>query len=376
MNIYKRIFFLTSFIVVFTGCNKEIVTGNTTEEEIDIKRRYIYFDAGIATRGELIEGKVLQDDFYVLGYKDRNDWNGIKVKAKPNVFDSTPEKVVYTNGIYDYETLQPWDGNIYSFFGYYPTGSNYIKLFENGSTIKEGEPYITYTLPGSSTNVTQNDPRQLIDIMTAASKDKSVRDGLSVVLEYQHRLAAIDLVSRNYYEYDHDSNVATDAVPVTIEISNLKVKYNNIHTQTQIFLDEASGSKFLETGSREYQLIGGGHEWSLDKKEITPNTDNSLQFITTKSGDNATVMLFDPQKESLQGSLMLTYTKKYMDNNGNWRTIETVTSEEPIEFDFGQSLIKGSRYAIEILFTSDAVTINIYASDQWDVTDDVKHDFE
>lgn len=359
-----------------TGCNKENITGNNSGEEIDILRRCIYFDAGVATRGELIEGNLLQDDFNVLGYKDRNDWDGIKVKANPNVFESTPETVTYDDGSYEYQPLQPWDGNTYSFFGYYPTSSSYIKLFEDGTT-KEGEPYITYTLPGNQNGVAQNDPRALIDIMTAASKDKTVKNGLSVVMEFQHRLAAIDVVSRNYYEYDHDGNVTTEGIPVTIEITDLKVKFNNVHTQTQIFLDADSESKNHATGSREYQLIGGGYEWALANKAIVPNVDNSLQFITTQSGEDATVLLFNPQKESLQGSLTLTYTKKYQDNNGNWVILETVTPENPFEFDFGQSLIKGSRYALELLFTSDAVTINIYASDQWDgLKEDVRHDFE
>ena len=71
------------------------------------------------------------------------------------------------------------------------------------------------------------------------------------------------------------------------------------------------------------------------------------------------------------------------DDNGNWVYLHEGTNTEDFEFsptdlniNFSKQLIEGRRYYIELTFTSDAVSVNIIAADEWDDKDDIRHEFE
>ena len=196
----KRYYILIVLAIVATlvGCNKDI---NTTEEwgdvniPLDPSKHYIHFDADVSTRGALIEGNLLLDDFRVLGYQYPGLWEAESVLASPNVFDANPQLVEYQNGVFSYGTPKVWTGNRYSFFGYYPANHSKIKYIDNNA-VQQGTPYITYTLPDD------NDPTKLIDVMTASYIDTGLASSASVPMQFHHRLSAIDVGDRNYYEYD------------------------------------------------------------------------------------------------------------------------------------------------------------------------------
>ena len=99
MNEYTR-FLAFMLVAVFVGCNNDI---DTPMGELDIpldpSKQFIHFDANVSSRGALVEGNVLEDDFYVLGYQYRGDWNAEKVFATPNVFDATPQTVIYDDAL-------------------------------------------------------------------------------------------------------------------------------------------------------------------------------------------------------------------------------------------------------------------------------------
>ena len=44
-------------------------------------------------------------------------------------------------------------------------------------------------------------------------------------------------------------------------------------------------------------------------------------------------------------------------------------------FDFDRGLLEGRRYFIQINFTSDAVSVNIIAADEWNEKTQVNHEF-
>ena len=44
-------------------------------------------------------------------------------------------------------------------------------------------------------------------------------------------------------------------------------------------------------------------------------------------------------------------------------------------FDFDRGLLEGRRYFIQINFTSDAVSVNIFAADEWNEKPVVNHEF-
>ena len=380
MNEYTR-FLAFMLVAVFVGCNNDI---DTPMGELDIpldpSKQFIHFDANVSSRGALVEGNVLLDDFFVLGYQYRGDWNAEKVFATPNVFDATPETVKYDGEIYSYENIKTWTGNKYSFFGYYPTNSNFITLFDNGN-VKQGDPYIIYNLPISS------DPRDLIDVMTASHIDTGVASSASVDMQFHHRLAAVDVGARNYYEYDDDQNAATPDKLVTIEIVNLEVNLTNINsTSGKIYLDHTIPTELnyaSPKASISYKMVDKDAAWALYTFDVIPNTaeDRAIRLISTQSGENASSLLLLPQKELLHGALKLTYKKKYQDG-GVWKYIHEGDNEEDFEFNpdlpinFDKALTEGRRYFIELTFTSDAVSVNIIAADEWNTLDDISHEFE
>ena len=382
MKKFIRIF-LSLSVVTLMGCNQDIdIPSDEIDIPLDPSRHYIHFDAGILTRGALIQGNLLEEDFSVLGYQYPGMWNAESVLASPNVFDATPQKVRYEDGIFSYGTPKVWTGHRYSFFGYYPSEHSNIKLFDNGTT-KQGTPYITYTLPD------ENDPTKLIDVMTASYIDTGVASSSYVSLDFHHRLSAIDVGARNYYEHDHDNDKATPDKLVTIEITKLIVNLTNVvNTSAKIYLDHTIPSVYpgnQAKASKVYAMVNAATPWAISTFDVVPNTaeDREIRLVTTQKGQNASSILLIPQTELLHGAVELVYKKKYEDDNGNWVYLHEGTNEQDFEFspsdlniNFSKELIEGRRYFIELTFTSDAVSINIIAADEWDTKEDILHEFE
>lgn len=383
----KRFSILISlFAVAMVGCNNEVntpVEWGDTSVTLDPSKHYIHFDADINTRGALIEGNVLQDDFAVLGYMYPGTWEAEKVFATPNVFDNTPQIVRYEGDVFTYGTPKVWTGSKYSFFAYYPSDHSAITLFDNG-TAKQGDPYIIYTLPISS------DPRDLIDVMTASYVDTGVASSASVAMQFHHRLCSVDIGARNYYEYDHDhdSNSQTDPKLVTIEIVNLEVNLTNVSsTSAKIYLDHTIPSELNYTSPKasiSYKMVDKDSDWAVSSFDVIPNTasDRAIRLVTTPTGENASSLLLLPQEDLLSGSLKLVYKKKYQDDNGNWVYLHEGENVNDFEFNpdlavkFSKQLIEGRRYYIELTFTSDAVSVNIIAADEWNTMPNIDYEFE
>ena len=74
------------------------------------------------------------------------------------------------------------------------------------------------------------------------------------------------------------------------------------------------------------------------------------------------------------------------DNNETYYTwTELPTDEDALEYytfkpslkiNFDKPLIEGRRYYIELTFTSDAVSVNIVAADEWNTKPDIQYEFE
>lgn len=349
---------------------------------LDPSQHYIHFDADITTRGALVEGNLLLDDFMVLGYQYPGTWESESVLASPNVFDANPQLVEYDGSVFTYGTPKKWTGNKYSFFGYYPANHSNIKYFDNNA-VKQGTPYITYTLPDS------NDPTELIDVMTASYIDTGVASSASVPMQFRHRLSAIDVGARNYYEYNHDNNDSTPDKQVTIEITQLILNLTNIvNTSAKIYLDHTIPSVYPENqarASKVYAMVNGSTPWAIPTFDVIPNTkeDRAIRLVTTQTGENASSVILIPQTQLVTGAIQLVYKKKYQDDNGNWVYLHEGTNTEDFEFsptdlniNFNKELIEGRRYFIELTFTSDAVSVNIIAADEWDDKDNINHEFE
>lgn len=367
--------------VALVGCNNDVERPSEWGDiniPLDPSKHYIHFDADVSTRGALIEGTILQDDFMVFGYQYPGLWEAESVLASPNVFDNNPQLVEYEGGIFTYGAPKVWTGNHYSFFGYYPANHSNIKYFDNNA-VQQGTPYITYTLPDS------NDPTELIDVMTASYIDTGVASSASVPMQFHHRLSAIDVGARNYYEHDLNGTM----VPVTIEITQLILNLTNIvNTSANIYLDHTIPSVYPENqarASKVYAMVNGSTPWAVPTFDVVPNTkeDRAIRLVTTQTGENASSVILIPQTQLVTGAIQLVYKKKYKDDNGNWVYLHEGTNTEDFEFsptdlniNFNKELIEGRRYFIELTFTSDAVSVNIIAADEWDDKDDIRHEFE
>lgn len=382
MRIYKKILGALFVVALSVSCNKSPMPeniGNDINIELNGKN-YIQFSSGISTRGELYNGLYLDRNFAVLGYQYRAaDWETASIMATPDVFVRKPELVTFNNGIYTYEDPQIWTGNNYSFFAYSPldnndieTDENKIVLFDDGNP-KQGVPYITYTLPSF------DNPAQLIDLMsgyvhTRLDYDAAGNEINEVNITMKHRLSAIDIRVRNHYQYKEPG--ASNGKAVAIEITELKFKPKT-YTKAKIFLD-GSQAEGIETRTLSYSLING------EPMNIGTTEGSDWVNITNDIGADATTFLLVPQNTSLEGTLDFsfklkdgdTYLKDITDiDKDNNKEEEVISISYPIK-NLNRTLVEGRRYYIEIYFSSDAVSVDISAADEWDDQPDVKHEFE
>ena len=350
---------------LFIGCNK--VAPVPEEEQIVVPTKpYIYLDAGISTRASLVDGTVLGKDFCVYGftYDFNNKWSTYRVTAKPNVFGNVPQDVTYSSGNYKYDPVKEWAGGKYTFFAFYPQT---VTASEAGV---EGTPYVTYALDF-------NDTANHRDIMTAMFEDTSLSSSPYVYFDFYHRLSAVDVVAMNFYEHSYDDPNAENTViteKITIEIVDLALQFKNVqYKDAKIYLDRRIPSvcTAVDSGTNpQYQVISNNSGKSV---YIDYNEDATLRPITNRADMNSS-MLFIPQENTeLEVTTAVSFKKRRP--NGEYLTDDKGHDvfTQTIETPFNQPLKEGSRYYLQITFTSSAVSICIITSDEWD---DIKVDYE
>jgi hypothetical protein len=163
------------------------------------------------------------------------------------------------------------------------------------------------------------------------------------------------------------------------------------------FYDTESEDVLTQTVEYKFVSSESSLDWAPAFLNISSNSsdDTNLRPITQvgtnePNAPKGTTVLLIPHSnpdDILKGSLQMTYRKKYSytDENGNDSDFY-ITDEEKnttvfsIDEDLSKqkcTLKEGIRYYIEITFTSDAVSVNIVKSDDWDeLEEDVKLEFE
>lgn len=408
----RRLFNILAAIGVmsFVACEKEIVTNTPqTGVEIDLENS-IQFNTGITTRGQLVMDDYLKDHFAVYGYVYRSSWQAAEAMAKPNVFISdannktsfvAPQIVNYDAGTYTYSPIVQWTGYKYSFFAYYPainSGSREVSIFPSGVDV-EGTPYVTYRLD-------RQDPASTVDLMTASVIDTDANSSKEVQFQFKHRLSAIDVAAVNYCEYDPnpDNNDSTDVLPVTIEVHQANFRMTNLLYDTYVVsLDDTKPTtpSNSNTGTiANFELLTAAAE----DITIELNKDGDIQMRPITSAEKNTTMIVIPQTTPLHVEPEIIYYRRLQDANGKARYLDSADKIHELElnqegghigtppafryntaFDFDRGLLEGRRYFIQINFTSDAVSVNIVAADEWledingdgvvDDKDNVYHEF-
>ena len=354
---------------------------------------YIYLDAevGNKTKGTLIEGNELKDRFGAYGftYDFTNRWTTYRATATPNVFKDNNDKfvavqeVTYSEGIYSYEPVQKWSGGKYTFFAYYPyyDDNDVNKSVTTSGKDVEGTPYVKYAPKYFLTSTDYH-----TDVMTAMFQDTSLSSSQYVDFDFQHRLSAIEVVALNFYEYNHEDaggNVTTEKIE--IEITDLNITFENLkYKEAKLYLDSSIPSENTSLDDDEvpsYDIVSSGSK----SKSIAYSSTSEFQRI-----DRDQTLLVIPQtEEDLKVTTTVSFKKKrpngtylnavpdtdgtaYEEDDDNGWTYTTVKDSA-----FGQALKAGSRYFIQITFTSAAVSINILTSAEWeDLAEDVYHEFE
>lgn len=360
MRRFSYIFIL--FASLFCACNDNTIDPSGDEQIVVPTKPYIYLDAAVSTRGTLVEGSVLKRDFGVYGftYAFNNDWDTYKVTAKPNVFDNVPQEVIHDNGSYKYTPIKEWEGGKYTFFAYYPPS-----LSHSGAN-NEGTPYLTYSVDFNATSEHR-------DVMTAMFEDTSLSSSPYVYFDFYHRLSAVDVVAMNFYEHNYQGdNDTMVSEKIVIELVDLSLAFKNVQYKTaKIYMDKRIPSERTSAAGANptYEIIKKGEDTGI---YINYNEDSTLRAITTQLNSS---MIFIPQENNdLEVTTTVSYKKRrpngagYLtDTDGN--DVFTVTKTTP----FNQPLKEGSRYFLQMSFTSSAVSISIITSDEWD---DIEVDYE
>ena len=398
----------------------------TTPEDIIIPAdNYITFHADANTRAALQTGDYI-DGFGVYGYKyDFNGtWNGQRPVAKPNVFwnldESTkvPLKVEYDGGIYSYTAdgspdmaeggngQVKWSGSRYAFWAYYPYENNLANFAISGME-QEGAPYVTYTVDRTST-------KNMYDVMTGGiSQVTAASNGNTVTFTMRHRLSAVDVSISNVYQHDYVTDGVNHTEDVNIEISDLKLNFENLkYNSAKIFLEQDKSIPALNTvltpadaGSMgaTYNLIGTGGDigtsvrvepTTTTKTNITADAGATMTFIPQETTDlkvTATIKyrLKGEDSENYVGHLRVNDEGHPVDSAGNVTddpakyvydgvtqaelTAQGIAGEAGDESitavkttDFSRTLDENTRYYIVLNFTSEAVSINIITAEKWD----------
>lgn len=398
-----NIFTIAILAMSLVACDKEPITNTPdtpiTGEEIDLENS-IQFNTGITTRGQLVMDDYLKDNFAVYGYVYRSSWQAAEAMATPNVFISNPDDktsfvapmtVNYDAGTYTYSPIVQWTGYKYSFFAYYPavnSGARAVSIYPTGVDV-EGTPSVEY-------RISRTDPASTADLMTASVIDTDANSSKEVQFQFKHRLSAIDVAAVNYCEYDPDpeNNDSTDVLPVTIEVHQANFRMTNLLYDTYVVsLDDTKPST---PRNRSEDTIASFELLTAADGDVTIelNKDGDIQMRPITSSEKNTTMIVIPQTTPLHVEPEIIYYRRLPDANGMARYIKTngEIQEIPLSqdgghtgtpdaftystaFDFDRGLLEGRRYFIQINFTSDAVSVNIIAADEWNEKTQVNHEF-
>lgn len=383
MRRFSYILILCCTLLLSSGCGKEPMPGPGDGEEVVVPdgAPYIYLDAMVdkSTRSAVVEGTELQYDFGAYGftYDFANRWSTYRITATPNVFKNAggtyiaPQHVTYADGIYSYSPVQTWQGGKYTFFAYYPYDNTYVT--PSGIDVK-GTPYVEYA-PGNFLTSAANHA----DVMTAMFEDTSLSSSKYVNFDFEHRLSAVEIVALNFYMYNHDNGVGgVESEQITIEITDLQVTFNNLdYKAARFYLDSSIAPECTAItagdGTPTYDVVD-------DVKSVTYNSSSEFQRVA----EGQAMLLIPQADEDLEVTTVVKYRKLrpggvYLaedpDADGTTREGDVYTTTKTTAF--GQALKAGSRYYIQLTFTSSAVSINIVTSAEWeDLAEDVHHEFE
>ena len=392
----KLIYISLCASLFFCSCEKSPVADNpgSTDNEIIIPSgEYIHFNTEALTRGTLINGGTLQDNFDVLGYKYSSSWDAAKVQVTPEVFKRKVgvkeydhvETISYNRagGYHDYSDPVEWTADKYAFFAYYPSSGTENVTIDASFSTYEGTPYVDYTL--NVADITKHK-----DVMTACVKDthkQASKQGVNLTM--QHRLSALDFVGYSYVDakavnelnkdYPGWTNIPEDT-PVEIIIDELTVTLENLaYNKVRISLDKSEDLDLQNQGTQAMIPSNTGGTTTYNFTYVSESLD-TLMFPNRKTtilsrklnGDkvNGCPMILIPQDTELKCTVDITYRIKAGDliSNVTYNPTKNVSDEI-------NGLAEGVYNYFLLEFTKTGVHLRAEQSAQWDEKN-VDHQFE
>lgn len=360
---------LVSALTLMVGCQQGQSTegGDVVVDLGSPEYGYIQFDFENGTRGDLYEKENPNDpddnrlyaNFGVMGYTYlANDWTIAEVQAKPTVFASHNQEVVWnkkygTEAMHDYYPIREWLGKQkYAFFAYYPYGNDYVKT---SAADYEGNPYIEFTLPSRS-SVDNH-----VDVMTGYAIDANYTSR-TVGFHMQHRLTALDVTANNLF---------TEGQKVVV--TGLTITLNNLlYDKVRIPLNDRDVSELdyyegmVANKTATYNIYGG------KTIEVVSGVEAKLTEPYAKS------MIIIPQNQhidtngdgveedyTMEGEVIVTY-----------KVNDTLHENKKVEFSVDRDLKERRHYFVQLNFSDGNVNIVILESDEWKDSERIDHEFE
>lgn len=332
------------------GCDSNTLDDIENEVQLPLYG-YIHFDTQAPTRGTLVED--MKRNFGVMGYSweynDANDvWNTVKVQAKPNEFYA--KKVTYSDGLHSYTPLVSWKVNCkYTFFGYYPHESESGNSVTVSGANVEGTPYLTYTLP--------TDPAKMQDVMTASVYNTDYRSSREVALTFKHRLAAVDVQIIN-------QNAEFNGKAVYVKLTGLKLNFTNLkYNKAKVWMDESMGMDRTEAANKKVSYSMTTTPLTVDPSDVASGTINMVS--------SGSPLILIPQEvdgttQSLRCSVE--FNLAYVDGKGDPITLTdpgVKTGPHSHDIVFDGDLVAGRKHVIQLVFTRDAVSVQIIPPSEW-----------
>lgn len=366
----NKLFLIAMSVLALTGCSN-----NETELDevvVDLPAHgYILFDTPVPTRGELVSD--MNRNFGVMGYSwdynDANDvWNTVKVQAKPNEFHK--QKVTYdpASNLHSYDArpahttaLVPWKpSSKYSFFGYYPHETEANGAITLSGANEEGTPYLTYTLPST--------PASMLDVMTASLYNTDYKTAREVALNFEHRLAAVDIQMINL-------NAKFGGKDVYVKLTDLKMNFTNLkYNKAKIWMDYDMGMERTVASTSNQKK-----SYTMSNSLTIAPTDLESGTLTIATTGNPLILIpqeVDATTQALKGTI--TFNLAYVDSNGNSITLndaEVKPGAHTHDIDFEGDLAAKRKHIVQLTFTRDAVTVQIVPPSEWTDNDiDIEFD--
>lgn len=319
-------------LAVICGCEKQ----ESHNPESGTGKSYIFFDTKVVeTKADLsdTDGTTLPSrsgtTFYVFGYRSDNTTHIFDMYSQGSNSPFDNVGVIYRssrNSPFKYDGLALWEGGDHTFYAFYDgtERQNRYTSYEYGviqgvSDEQASVQYISYVQPTELT--------EMMDLMTASTTASA--SGGSVILTFEHRLFAMDVVLCNGQSISKKVMTVKDA----------KIEFAEIPVSANIMFDNDKSHEASE------EVCTISHDFTDEAFEISAPTRNPIEHNLNKENADENSFLFLPCS-----SIQVKFECTVVDS---WEQEVTIVypaeGYATIEPEDGNGFLPGKRYELRIV---------------------------